>query len=251
MASKWNAVPVAALPGLAFLAVRVRSAGWRCLTARRGPPIGGMTLAEAAVWLGLLPVAVYALTFAPYAILKQGAVGPTGLLALHQRMLTLQEEVLPHHTYQSVWYEWVLNWRAIWYLYEPIDGAQRGVLMVGNPLTMLIGLPAVVWCAWTGVARQRWDALAVFALYVASLGLWVVAAKAVQFYYHYMLSSVFLIAALALALDALRRRGWRWLPRLVIAVSSALFVFFWPILTAAPLGGHDAFLTWTWLHSWR
>ena len=251
LASKWNALPVAVLPGLAFLAVRARSAGWRFLWAHRGPPVGGMTLAEAGVWLGLLPIAIYALTFAPYAFLKQGAVEPTGLIALHQRMLTLQEEALPHHTYQSVWYEWALNWRAIWYLYEPVDGAQRGVLLVGNPLTMLIGLPAVVWCGWAGVMRRRWDALGAFGLYVATLGFWIVAEKAVQFYYHYLLPSVFLIASLALALDALWRRGWRWIPLLTIAVSVALFAFYWPILTAAKLHGPQSFLTWTWLHSWR
>ena len=104
MATKWNAVPLAVLPGLAFLAVRARSAGWSLLTARRGPPIGGMTLVEAAVWLGALPLAVYALTFAPYAFLDEGAVAPTGLIDLQRRMLSLQEIVVRPHTYQSVWY---------------------------------------------------------------------------------------------------------------------------------------------------
>jgi dolichyl-phosphate-mannose-protein mannosyltransferase len=213
--------------------------------------VGGMTLVEAAVWLGLLPLAVYALAFAPYAFLADGAVGPTGVIGLHRRMLMLQEEVVQHHTYQSVWYQWVLNWRAIWYLYEPVDGAQRGVLLIGNPLTMLLGLPALAWCAWAGIRRRRWDALAVFLLYAASLGLWIAAAKPVQFYYHYLLPSVFLIAALALALDALWRRGWRWLPLLTIAASMGLFWFYWPILTAAPLRAPSSFQTWTWLDSWR
>jgi len=251
MATKWNAVPLAVLPGLAFLAVRARSAGWGFLTVRRGPPIGGMTLVEAAVWLGALPLAVYALTFAPYAFLDQGAVAPTGLIDLQRRMLSLQEIVVRPHTYQSVWYQWVLNWRAIWYLYEPVDGVQRGVLLIGNPLTMLLGLPALAWCAWAGIKRQRFDALAVAVLYSVSLGLWIVAAKPVQFYYHYLLSSVFLIAALALALDALWRRGRRAIPLLVLAGSAAMFAFFWPILSAAPLDGRDAFTRWTWLDSWR
>ena len=250
MATKWNAVPLAVLPGLAFLAIRARSAGWGLLTATRGPPVGGMSLVEAAVWLGALPLAVYALAFAPYAFLEQGAVGPTGLIGLHRRMLELQEQVVEPHTYQSVWYQWVGNVRAIWYLYEPVDGAQRGVLLIGNPLTAWLGLPALAWCAWAGVAQRRWDALAVAALYAASLGMWIVAAKPVQFYYHYLLPSVFLIAALALALDALWKRGWRWLPLAVIAGSAALFAFFWPVLTAAPLGGPDAFHRWTWLDGW-
>ena len=251
MAAKWNALPLAIVPGLAFLAVRARSAGWRFATAWRGPPIAGMTLAEAAVWLGALPIAVYALSYAPYAFLDEGAVPLTGLVDLHRQMLSLQEQVVQPHTYQSVWHDWVLNRRAIWYLYEPVDGAQRGVLLVGNPLTMWLGLPALGWCAWAGVARRRHDALAVAVLYAATLGLWLVAAKPVQFYYHYLLPSVFLMAALALALDALWRRGWRWGPLLVLAGSAGMFAFFWPILTAAPLDGPDAFLRWTWLDSWR
>ena len=251
MATKWNAVPLALLPGLAFLGVRARHAGWRLLTATRELPVRGTSLVEAAVWLGLLPLAVYALTFAPHAFIEQGAVGPGGLIDLHRRMLALQEQVVERHTYQSVWYDWVGNRRAIWYLYEPVDGAQRGVMLVGNPLTMLLGVPALAWCAWAGAVRRKWTELAVATLYAASLGLWIVAAKPVQFYYHYLLPSCFLMAALALALDALWQRGWRWLPLGVLALSAGLFAFFWPILTAAALDGPDAFVRWTWLDSWR
>ena len=59
------------------------------------------------------------------------------------------------------------------------------------------------------------------------------------------------MAALALALDALWKRGRRWPPLLVLAGSVALFAFFWPILTAAPLEGEAPFLRYTWLDSWR
>ena len=251
MAAKWNAVPLAILPGLAFLAVRARTAEWSFATISRGEPIGGMSLIEAAVWLGLLPLAVYAASYLPYAFLADGAVSPAGLLDLHRRMIALQEQVVEQHTYQSVWYEWVLNWRAIWYLYASVDGVQRGVMLIGNPLTMLIGLPALAWCAWAGVKRKRRDALAIVVLYAVSLGLWIVAAKPVQFYYHDLLPSVFLMAALALALDELWRRGRRGLPLLVLAGSAALFAYFWPILSAAPLDGRDAFVRWTWFDSWR
>lgn len=251
MAAKWNAIPLAVLPGLAFLAVRVRSAGWRFLTASRGAPIGGMTLVEAGAWLALLPLTVYALSYWPFLFYREGAIAPGGLIELHERMLALQEQVVTPHTYQSTWWQWALNWRSIWYLYEVADGAQRGVLMVGNPLTSLLGLPALVWCAWAGLARRRWDALAVAILYTASLILWIVAPKPVQFYYHYLLPSCFLMAALALALDELWRLGRRWPALLVLAASCALFAFFWPILTAAPLDGPGAFTRWTWLESWR
>lgn len=254
MAAKWNAVPVAAVPGLAFLAVRVRSAGLHALIARRGPPVPGMTLIEAGVWLGLVPILAYAAAYWPNFLYAERSISPLGLVEWHRHMLDLQAQVVSPHTYMSRWYQWVSDWRPIWYLYENIDGAQRGVLMVGNPVNMLLGLPAMLWCAWAGAFRRRWDALAVFVLYAVAFGMWIVAPKPIQFYYHYFLPGCFLMAGLALALDELWRCGGRWRRGAVLGVlaaSCALFVYFWPILTAAPLDDDRAFLDYAWIPSWR
>jgi len=249
--TKWNAIPLAPLPGLAFLAVRVHACGWRGAFGRRGAPVPGIRLAEAALWLGVVPLAVYALTYLPAYLIEPGEVSRRGFFGLHQMMLRMQESVTKPHPYQSVWTDWIVDRRAIWYLYEPADGAQRGVLLIGNPLTMLVGLPAIAWCAWMGIARKRFDALGVFLIYAASLGMWIVAAKPIQFYYHYFVPSMALLAALALALDALRLRGWGWLSWAVLAGSVGMFVWFFPILDAAPLDGPRAFERWMWLDSWR
>ena len=252
MAAKWNAIPLAVLPGLAFLVARARSEGWHALTSRRGAPVGGVTLWEAGLWLGLLPLVVYFATFAPAFFYADGALAPRDLFAFQGKMLRLQGQVLAPHTYQSVWYQWIADWRAIWYLYEDVDGAQRGILLVGNPLTMLLGLPAIAWCGWKGIQQQRWDALCLFVLYAVSLGFWIVAAKPVQFYYHYLLPGTFLLGGLALALDRLLwKRGRTIAPLVVLGASCALLAYFWPILTAAPLEGAMAFEQWTWLDSWR
>ena len=250
MASKWNAVPLAVLPGLAFFAARLSAGRRRLFTSRRGVPVPGISLLEAALWLGAVPLLVYALTFLPAAGLERNAVGPGGLIALHREMVALQESVIEPHPYQSNWPDWLLNIRAIWYLYEPVDGAQRGVLLIGNPLTMLLGLPAMAWCVWAAL-RKRGDAAAAVVLYAASVGFWIVADKPVQFYYHYFLPSCFLLAGLALALDEVWQRGWRKLCLAVLAASVALFAVFYPILSAAALEGAHSFATWMWLDSWR
>jgi len=250
MAAKWNAVPLAVLPGIAFAVVRLRETGWRGLTSGRGAPVAGITLWEAALWLGLVPLAVYALTFIPAMFYAQNPLAPTGLVALHRQMIELQEEVVKPHPYQSVWYQWMVDWRAIWFLYENVDGAQRGVLLLGNPLTMLLGLVALVWVGVHGSEGRR-DALALGVLYAVSLGAWIVADKPVQFYYHYLLPSTFLMGMLALSLDAMWQRGRRRIPLLVLGGSVALFAFFWPILSAAPLESVQSFAHWMWLDSWR
>ena len=247
--SKWSVAPVVVLPGLA----------WLVLKARRGPePIGisKLSLFEAALWLGLFPLAIYWLTYSPAFFYPEGAgpVSPFGFLELHREMIALQGSVTQAHTYQSRWWQWAFNLRPIWYLYEHVDGAQRGILMLGNPLTMIAGLPALGWCLWQGLVRRRTDALAMAVLYAASLGLWIIAGKPVQFFYHYLLPGTFLMGCLALAMASLwdKSRAIRASCIGIGALSATLFVWFHPILSAAPLSdGRMAFEKWMWLASWH
>ncbi|WP_137679589.1 phospholipid carrier-dependent glycosyltransferase [Aurantiacibacter suaedae] len=251
MACKWNAVPLAVLPGLTFLALRVQSARWQALTATRYAPIRGMALWEAALWLGVWPLAVYWLAFQPYAAFADPGPTREGIVALHRHMLDLQQQVLKPHPYQSVWWQWILNSRVIWYLYEVIDGAQRGVMLIGNPVTMIAGLPALVWCLWVGVKEARRDCLGVALLYLISMALWVVAPKPVQFYFHYFLPSIFLSAALALAVQRLWQRGERLIPAAITLGALAIFAFWYPVLSGAPLEDSQSFLLWAWFEGWR
>ncbi len=256
MGAKWNAIPIAMLPGLMFFALRISAGRRRLFLSRRGAPVPGITLAEAFVWLGIVPLIAYGLTFVPgYWLadyLRPSPLAEQGLIGFHGEILSLQRQVLAPHAYQSNWPQWVLNTRGIWYLYEVTDGAQRGVLLIGNPLTMLLGLPALAWCLVTGVRRANWAKLAMVLGYSASLGLWLIAPKPVQFYYHYFVPGFFLLGALALALSDLRRAGWgRWLAWAVLVGSAAMFALFYKIIAAMPLDDANSFAKWTWIAGWR
>ena len=255
LGAKWSIAPILVLPGLLFLALKLKDQGRRFLIARDGGLVPGITLIEAGVWLGLVPLAVYWATYWPAFFYTTGAIDPWSPLKWHRYMLELQDSVRKLHPYRSVWYQWVGDWRAIWYLYEPVDGAYRGVLLIGNPFTMIAGLPALLWALWAGIWRRRYDALVFAALYAVSLGMWAVSGKPIQFYYHYLLPGTFLMAVLALALDALwqvRRRGLHWLAPLSLAVSFGMFAYFYPVISAAQLCcGRPSYVQWMWLPSWR
>ncbi|TNE61809.1 MAG: phospholipid carrier-dependent glycosyltransferase, partial [Sphingomonadales bacterium] len=223
----------------------------RLFTSQRGIPVPGVSLLAATLWLGVVPLAVYAASFGPAYFMESSTLTREGLIGLHREMLALQGQVLEPHTYQSNWGDWVLNLRAIWYYYEAVDGVQRGILLLGNPLTMLLGLPALVWCAVTGATQREWVRSAVVAGYAVSLGLWLVAEKSVQFFYHYFVPQFFLLAALALALDAIWRAGNRRIPIAILAGSTALFAWFFPIMSAAALDGPMSFLDYAWIEGWR
>lgn len=254
LGSKWSIAPVLLLPGMLFIALRLRHFGSRFLLVRQGGPVTGISLIEAGVWLGLLPLLVYWLTFWPAFHWVPSPVDPWDPLGWHRQMLELQDSVRKLHQYRSVWYEWVGNTRAIWYLYEPIDGVQRGIVLIGNPFTMLAGLPALAWACWAGLRCGRHDALAFALLYGATLGLWIVSSKPIQFYYHYLLPAAFLMACLALALDELWRRvdRWRWLAPGAMLIAGSVFFHFYPIISAAPLCcGRMSYSYWMWLYGWR
>jgi len=119
---------------------------------------------------------------------------------------------------------------------------------------MLAGLPALFWCLWVGIRNRRNDALAFALLYFVSLGMWVVSGKPIQFYYHYLVPGAFLMGCLALALDDLwqRRDRWRWTAPAALTLAAAMFIWFYPIISAAKLyDGRPSYVKWMWLSSWR
>ncbi|GAM07388.1 phospholipid carrier-dependent glycosyltransferase [Novosphingobium sp. MBES04] len=254
LGAKWSSAPALMVPGLAFLALRLAEGGpffW----GRKGGAgtIPGISLLEAALWLGLFPLAIYWLTYLPAMFYADRPIWFTGFIEQHEYMIRLQDSVKKPHPYRSYWYMWATDWRDIWYLFKVIEGSQRGIVMLGNPLSMLTGLGALVWGLWAVLFRRRWDVALLLALYTLCLGVWAINGKPVQFYYHYLLPGAFLMGILAFALEPLlaRRDRWRWLGVGIPALSVLLFLGFFPILSGLPLPTRQFYNVWMWLPSWR
>ncbi|MES2302572.1 MAG: glycosyl transferase, partial [Pseudomonadota bacterium] len=242
------------LPGLLFVLNR-----WQALKGRRAGllwssagvgPVPGVSVLEAAIWLGVMPLVVYFATFTPAFFYAEKPLSPAKLIEWQEYMLQLQDSVKKPHTYMSQWWQWMVNIRPIWFLYENVDGAQRGVLMLGNPFTMLAGLPALAFCLWDGVKGDRLRLLVV-ASYALLVGFWAINGKPVQFYYHYMLASCFLMAALALVLAEWWDLGLRWPAKVTLVLAFGMMIGFYPIISAAELPAKNSYLDYTWLNSWK
>lgn len=253
LGAKWSVAPLAILPGLAFLVLKIRDNGRKFLLARSGGPVPGITLLEAGLWLGLLPLTAYWYTYLPSFFYPERATLWWDAIGQHRYMIQLQDSVTRLHPYRSAWWQWMANLRPIWFLYQNTDGAQRGILLIGNPFTMLAGLPAVAWCLWQGTRRANLAALGLSLAYLVQIAFWAVTSKPIQFYYHYLLPGTFLIGCLALALDAMHHGGGkaRLAAYAILLASAGVFAWFYPILSAAPLDDPQSFSTWMWLDSWR
>ena len=236
---KWTTLPYIPLAGAGFLVLgRGRTDRW-----------AGMPWWAGLAILGAASALVYFATFWPAFLYASAPLTLDRLLPFQLDMYRQQTEVLPPHSYQSAWYSWPFDYRPIWYLYERADGAQRGILMLGNPAVMWGGLIAVAYCLSAGWRRRSVTLLGVGSVWVASLAIWAIIPKSLGFYYYYYPSTIFLCLALAAALDDLRGRGRDW-DTAFVAVSAVLFVYFYPILSAAALPDADAFRRWMWFPTW-
>jgi len=236
---KWAALPYVGFAGLAFLWLKYeKPARWPSV-----PPIAG------AVAFGVVALASYFATFAPAFFYATDPMTLARLIPFQAEMYARQTQVLPPHTYQSDWWTWPLLLRPIWYLYEPADGAQRGILLLGNPAIMWGGLVAVAACVWGWIRSGATPLLASAGLWIASVAIWAIIPKSLGFYYYYYPSSIFLGIVIATAFDHWRGRlrGW---DTGFVAAALALALYFAPVLSAQALPDAGAFQHWTWLKSW-
>ena len=236
---KWLAAPYIAFAAGALVILKRGD-------ARRFP---GIRPLPAIALLGAVSVATYLATFAPAFFYASEPLTLASLIPFQLTMYERQTQVLPPHLYQSNWWTWPLLIRPIWYLYEPADGAQRGILFLGNPAIMWSGLVAVAAC-WIGWVRSGSARLFAAAwLWTGSLALWVVIPKSLGCYYYYYPASFFIVIAIVAALDHWRERTRNWDVAL-IAVAAALAIYFYPILSAQALPDAGAFRRWTWFTTW-
>lgn len=239
-ATKWTAAPYVAFAALAFLYLR----------SKRPDLWPGLSPLRAILLLGAVSIATYFVTFLPTLFYTNDALSLPGLIAFQWKMYLAQTQVLPSHPYQSNWPTWPLMIRPIWYLYEPVDGAQRGVLLIGNPAIMWGGLVAVAVLAWAGIKGSA-KAGGIALLWLGSLAIWVAIPKSLGFYYYYYLSGIFLTVALAAAFHVRGRESRSHWATGFAAVATLLFVHFYPIISAAALPNDQAFTRWMWFDSWR
>ena len=258
---KWAGIPYVALAGLAFVVIRVRDlwpvggGKWpglpALLTGRNQLHWPGLPTIPALALMGAVSIAVYFLTFLPAFFYAEGRLTLDQLLPLQLDMYAAQTQVLAPHNYQSDWWSWPLMLRPVWFFYEWDDGAQRGVVLLGNPVIMWGGLVAVAACFYAWFRDKAIKPLAMALLWTASLGIYIVIPKSLGFYYYYHASAIFLCLALAAAFHHFDRGRKRGREEWFLAVALLVFVYFYPIISAAPLRDATRFNYWMWFDNWR
>ncbi len=238
-ASKWTCIYAGA--GLAVIWL----AYW--ISRRREPGFIGrffLNCAFCLVFFVAVPLAVYYVSYYHYGT-ASGLEGGLGMLFDRDYlkivwdnqvyMWEYHSDLVSEHPYASRWFQWLVDARPILYYLEYYDdGVTKsafGAFM--NPIFCWTGLIAVIANGILAVRDRDGRAAFIVLGYLAQLLPWVLVTR-LTFAYHYFPSEIFLILALGHVWGRLAELGapnWRRNMYSVTAVSTALFVAFYPVLT--------------------
>jgi dolichyl-phosphate-mannose-protein mannosyltransferase len=155
------------------------------------------------------------------------------------------------HPAGSPWWSWPLVLKPVyWYFGQsnPVENAY--IYDAGNVVLFWGGLVAFVWC---GIAAVRARSVALGLVVFAGLAQYVpwIPIGRVLFFYHFFTALPFYLLALAAALVYLWETGRaRWVVG-YLAAAVAMFVYFYPFISAQPFPGAQAgmfFILPTWAY---
>ncbi|MDO8484703.1 MAG: phospholipid carrier-dependent glycosyltransferase [Candidatus Limnocylindrales bacterium] len=246
LAGRWGFGPLAALPA--------PDDPVRRLEPPAPPPDGwlrpgwglGLPLGWGAACLVVLPIAVYVISYLPWAMIEghqiipgwpAGHIGQT-LLDLTGQMYRYHNDLTAAHPASSPWWAWPLNLKPVWFYQEGLaGGTSASVYDAGNLVIWWLGIPAMAFVAFMAFKRRSL-ALALIAIGFAAQ--WIPWARIdrAAFQYHYYTALPFVVLALAYFVAELwhgaSRRTWQ-LARVAAAISVAGPAVIW--ILSRPLCG--------------
>ena len=196
-------------------------------------------LLPSLVLLGIVPATIYVASYI-------GRVDGVREILEHQlAMLRFHLGLAGDHPYESAPWSWLFLKRPVAYSFSDGAGGYREVLAIGNPLTWWSGAAALVavtvrWIR-AGARLARPEVVLLAAALSTYLPWLVLSGSRSQVFIWYLLPTLpFLYGALGLLVAlAWRSTAGRITTGLATAAVAASFVFFYPVLSAAPLSPDD------------
>jgi dolichyl-phosphate-mannose--protein O-mannosyl transferase len=261
MATKWSGLTaVVTAIALGFM--------WEVMRRKRfgvsKPIVKTITTEGFGFVLALLvtPCIVYVASYIPWFLhfgwdLQRWAEMQGKAAKFHADLKAVNDQGQPWHAYFAPAWKWIVLARPTYYYGAfASDGVRQVIYAQGNPAIFWGSLLAIPYVAYAWWHKHDWRAgfivVAIAGLYLP----WFLVSRPQFFFYATPLTPFFILAVVYALRDlsALHVAGSRsrpFLPFVVgfVAASVILFVWFWPILTAAPITD-AAFKLRYWFTSW-
>ena len=267
-ASKWTAVYAAAGMGIFFFVTVVQR--YREYRFAKADPTGVtngiehehiikvwwrfifITLGVCVLLFIVLAGLIYLLSYIPFSNGQE--------MGLWDRMIKNQVDMFNYHAnleathpYSSVWYEWpIINRPVFYYSGTTPDGMSEAISALGNPLIWWSGILALFYLLYRVIRYSDGKALFLCFAYAVQLAPWVLVTRC-TFLYHYFPCVPFLILMIVYImtiLDAKEDKKWRRWIYVYMGAAFALFVLFYPAISGTPVPGSQIRDGLKWLPDW-
>jgi len=153
----------------------------------------------------------YVLVFIPLFMMDGFKFSFAEFIPYQWSMWKSQTSQMAAHGYQSVWYQWIMLIRPMWFSYESIENKfVRGVLLIGNPLIMWSGLVGILYVFFDFLRKKSELNKFILIFYTVFAFCWIGIPRSVSFYYYYYPASFLLSFALTSLFYDERQKKVQW-----------------------------------------
>jgi dolichyl-phosphate-mannose-protein mannosyltransferase len=204
------------------------------------------------LFLILLPAAVYVASFARWWV--DTGFHPAAFWRVQQAMASYSIHLRATHPYASKPWWWLMLKRPVDYYYQGNSAGTTAaeILGIGHPLLFWTSIFIIPYLMVAGIRKRDWRAWLLLVSFLLQYLPWFLAARTSFVFYMAPITPFMVLAAVYTLRDISQVRvGWERRQLLapvaagLIVISVAMFVFFFPVLTARTIS-HQAWLDRMW-----
>lgn len=199
----------------------------------------------------IIPCVIYFVSFIPCQINRGESWSVAAVIKQSVGMYNYHATLQATHPFQSVWWQWILDIRPIWYYHQVYNGLVYTISAFGNPLIWWSGLISIIYCI-IQFCRKRFGVAGIIAVcYLTQLVPWLLVTRCV-FIYHYYPAVPFLILGLVYALSCLIQVNPLYKKRVYIFVGLCVVLFILFLPATAGFATTQSYINgfMRWLPSW-
>jgi dolichyl-phosphate-mannose--protein O-mannosyl transferase len=205
------------------------------------------------IGLGVIPLALYYLAFLP----TYGLISLPEFLEMHVNVFVAMSNSHQPPILLSHWTTWAFDLHPNYFTFTPWVTDAKGhttasvVALLGNPLVIWLGLPAICLCVRDWIMRRRFDAMLISAFYLGLYLFWAVSPRAATMFTYYFPPAMVLGVALAYILTQTSLARQSMLANGMVIACALTFLMFLPLISAGVGITPWVYNHLMWFNDWR
>lgn len=184
----------------------------------------------------IVPAIIYTHSYLPYMLSNND--GFMGVIRNQRDMYIYHSKTVVDstHPFSSLWYEWILNLRPIWYYSSGYNGLSESISSFGNPLIWWSGFLAFIYCVYKAINKGDKNAVLLSIAYLSGIIPWTFVSRT-TYIYHYFPCVPYLVIMLCYVANSLMERTPKTKKAFIAftVVAVVLFALFYPAISGMPV----------------